>query len=124
MKMEMLKSLNKRYAGVEDNISLVIATLLDARFKDRFFSGSIERSAAKEEKVAELSQNAESSVTVSESQEAIQEPSSKHLRTDVLDTLSEILDEVGATAESDSQSEEGKYLSEPLILFHQGNTYL
>ena len=78
-----------------------------------------------EEKVAELAQSTESSVaSISESQGAIQEPSSKRPRTDVLDTLSEILDEVGATIESDSQSEVGKYFSEPLIPFHQANTYL
>ena len=125
MKAEMLKSLNKRYAGVEDNSPLVLATLLDARFKDKFFSGNIAAKQLLEEKVAELAQSTESSVaSISESQGAIQEPSSKRPRTDVLDTLSEILDEVGAIIDSDSQSEVGKYFSEPLNPFHQANRYL
>ena len=36
MKFEMLKSLKTRYAAVEENEYLAIATALDPRFKDKF----------------------------------------------------------------------------------------
>ena len=43
MKAEMLASLNRRYAGIEKSELLVIATVLDPRFKDKFFTHSIDR---------------------------------------------------------------------------------
>ena len=36
MKSEMLDSLNRRYGDAESNEALVLATLLDPRFKDKF----------------------------------------------------------------------------------------
>ena len=41
MKEEMIKSLKSRFAGVEENVLLSIATLLDPRFKDKFFGSNI-----------------------------------------------------------------------------------
>lgn len=37
MKSEMLDSLNRRYGDAESNKALVLATLLDPPFKDKFF---------------------------------------------------------------------------------------
>ena len=57
IKSEMLDSLNRRYGDAERNEILVLATLLDPRFKDKFFSGVHKKSNAKElldEKVAEI----------------------------------------------------------------------
>ena len=48
MKSEMLKSLKTRYAAVEENEYLAIATTLDPRFKDKYFSGPSERAAARQ----------------------------------------------------------------------------
>ena len=48
MKGDMLTSLNRRYIDVESNSPLVLATLLDPRFKDKFFSGPQKRAFAKE----------------------------------------------------------------------------
>ena len=48
MKREMLSSLNRRYIGVEANAPLVLATILDPRFKDKFFSSATERANARE----------------------------------------------------------------------------
>ena len=39
-KADMLASLNRCYADIEENTTLTIATLLDPRFKDKFFSKS------------------------------------------------------------------------------------
>ena len=57
MKRELLTSLTRRYCDVESNELLVIATLIDPSFKDKFFSGAIHRANAKDlldKKVAEL----------------------------------------------------------------------
>jgi len=57
MKEEMLASLNRRLTDVESSEPLVLATLLDPRFKDKFFSGMREKASAKElldDKVAEI----------------------------------------------------------------------
>lgn len=40
MKADMLASLNRRYGNIETNVILTVATLLDPRFKDKFFSES------------------------------------------------------------------------------------
>ena len=39
MKADMLASLNRRYGNIETNATLTVATLLDPRFKDKFFPG-------------------------------------------------------------------------------------
>ena len=48
-KNDMLISLNTRYGDVEieSNEPLVLATLLDPRFKDKFFSATLEKNKAK-----------------------------------------------------------------------------
>ena len=38
MKADILASLNRRYADIEENTTLTIVTLLDPRFKDKSFS--------------------------------------------------------------------------------------
>ena len=43
IKTDMLSALRKRYAAVEDNSILSLATLLDPRFKDRLFSSAVQR---------------------------------------------------------------------------------
>ena len=63
MKGDMLTSLNRRYIDVESNSPLVLATLLDPRFKDKFFSGTQKQDFAKElldQKVAEFTHSVES----------------------------------------------------------------
>ena len=41
MQQKMLSSLNSRYTEVESNGPLFLATILDPRFKAKFFSGSL-----------------------------------------------------------------------------------
>ena len=43
MKANMLKSLNNRYDGVEQEDVLAVATLLDPHFKDKYFSNAEHR---------------------------------------------------------------------------------
>ena len=47
MKEQMIHSLNSRFAGIEDNHLLSVATLTDSRFKDRFFGSNIVKASAK-----------------------------------------------------------------------------
>ena len=48
MKHQMMQSLKSRFAGIEDNKLLCLATLLDPRFKDNFFVNNIIRASAKD----------------------------------------------------------------------------
>ena len=48
MKSEMLASLKRRFSDIENNECLVITTLLDSRFKDKFFCSPSERAAARQ----------------------------------------------------------------------------
>ena len=116
MKQAMLTSLNRRYSDVESNPNLVLATLLDPRFKDKFFSGAVERLNARElleEKVTEIT-----------GKQDTREPSPKRPKTQVLKCFSEILEEAGVEVDSTYNSLVDKYLTEPLIPFHRANSYI
>ena len=116
MKQAMLTSLNRRYSDVESNPNLVLATLLDPRFKDKFFSGAVERLNARElleEKVTEIT-----------GKQDTREPSPKQPKTQVLKCFSEILEEAGVEVDSTYNSLVDKYLTEPLIPFHRENSYI
>ena len=54
MKKEMLLSVKRRFDDIESNVPLVIACLLDPRFKDRFLSGTIQQAEAKRMLIEEL----------------------------------------------------------------------
>ena len=47
MKKEILFSVKRRFSNIQSNVPLVIACLLDPRFKDRFLSGVIQQAEAK-----------------------------------------------------------------------------
>ena len=122
MKEEMLSLLNRRYSGIESNESLVLAMILDPCFKDKFFSGIMERADAKvllETKVAETL----TSSTVSTSAEAT-EPPEKRAKTDITKVFDEIIEEAGAsTGNTSASSLVDTYLAEPLLPYHSGNAY-
>ncbi len=117
MKQHMLSALNRRFADVESNSSLVLATILDCRFKDKFFSGSIEKLRARrvlEEKVDRCT----------EQESEVREPSPKRQKTTVLKCFSDILEEAGVVdTDSTDKSKVDKYLSEPLVSFHKNNSF-
>ena len=48
MKRKMLDSLNQRFADIEDIDLLALATQLDPRYNDKFFTSSSSRQYAKE----------------------------------------------------------------------------
>ena len=100
MKSEMLSSLNSRYGNAESNETLVLTTLIDPRFKDKFFSGTREKNDAKElldEKVAEITSTEEPRVP-------------------------DILEEAGVEVGTHNPVVD-KYLAEPLTPFHRGNSF-
>ena len=49
MKNEMVKSVKGRFAGIEDNYLLLVATIVDPRFKDRFFLVIYQRASQKKQ---------------------------------------------------------------------------
>ena len=109
MKSEMLTSLNRRYGDVESNESLVLATLLDPRFKDKFFSGAHEKTNAKElldNKVAEITGTDETRV-----------PSPKRPKPNLLKCFADILEEAGVEVDTYNAVVD-KCLAEPLLSFH------
>ena len=57
MKNEMNTSLQRRFAGAEENEKLLVATILDPRFKEKIFSGPVATERAKSqvrEKISSL----------------------------------------------------------------------
>lgn len=84
MKAETLTSLNRRYQG--------ITTLLDPRFKEKFFSSISGKASAVhvlKEKVNEMSATFRST--------DCEEPPPKQPKTDIIVSLTEILEESGAS---------------------------
>ena len=117
MKNEMLTSLNCRFRDIESNETLVLATILDPCFKDKFFTSIVEREDAKMlliEKLSEMSSHTESPETT--------EPPEKRPRTAVMKCFDEILEEASTSlSSSSSKSTVEQYLAEPNLHFHTGN---
>ena len=126
MKAEKNSSLTRRFADVEDDENLTISTMLDPRFKDNFFSTAAVKSKVKglvQDKVKDLN----STVDVgsgAEKDPVSDEPPAKRPCT-LWNTLSDILEESGATTVSDSDAidEVDMYLREPVIKFGQDSPY-
>jgi len=122
MKGEVLKSLKSRFAGIEEKKELALATLLDPRFKDRFFAGNIVKATVKEMLIEEMS-------SFSDSTKGSDEPGpSKPKRMCpvksgvLLDVISEIItDSTGDTLANTTEVE--KFLSEPLLDYKTRNPY-
>ena len=122
MKAEMLLSLNRRYVGVETEDIYALATISNPRFefKDKFFSSVTDKASVV--CVLKVMVNEMSAAAFISTE--CEEPPPKKAKTAVFTSLFEILEEVEATV-SDSRSslaKVDKYLSEPLIPFHQSNS--
>ena len=121
MKADMLASLNRHYENIEGNTILIIATLLDPRFKDKFFS----KSDAKTKTVEVINSKLDEMNTDEDSVAPV--PSSKPSKQSegIWNCFSEIIEKSGAYVLGDAgDTEIEQYLKEPLIPFHRANAYL
>ena len=112
----MLSSLNRRFNDAESNEYLVLTTMLDPSFKNKFFN-DIERDNAKallETKVSELLASNTSGTETTE----------PRARTSIIKVFDEILEEEGTcTATISASSLVDSYLAEPLLPIHSGNVF-
>ena len=124
MKAEMLASLNRRYAGIEKSELLVIATILDPRFKDKFFTSSTDRVNAMDLIKSKISESDNPAlVSSSELSPASVGSSPKRVRSEVWNCFTEILEQSSALVSESDPSELEQYLHEPLITFHRANSF-
>lgn len=123
MKGEMLASLNRRLGNIETNETLLLSTLLDPRFKDKFFqkpSTGVSARAILEQKVNALAKNRDTA------EPELEPPPAKQPKTAILKCFLDILEESGAITSDDDTSEfiVEKYLAEPLITFHRASSFI
>lgn len=139
MKNEILSSLNRRFSGIGENPHLVVASLLDPRFKNTFFDSPEQQVKAKEMLLEEVRKvTGETVIEVEDSESAnesetnsLNEPVSKRVNreaetTELWKSFEEILKESGSLVESrlaSVTSSVEQYLTEPLIEFHRSNCY-
>ena len=123
MKGELLKSLKCHFAGIEERKELCLATLLDPRFKDKFFSGNIIRATVKEILVDEMSSLVTTSENAAEELDPSQPMRTCPLKyTVLLDVISEIITDSNSDTPS-TTTEVEKFLSESLLDYKTGNPY-
>ena len=116
MKKELLDSLNRRFCDVEENETLVIATMLDPCFKDKFFTTLVARDEAKSMLIGLVNEKfPPSDVDELSGSQTLE-------RTDVMRCFDQILEEAGSsTQEVTSTTVVEQYLAAPLLHYHTGN---
>lgn len=124
MKKEMLESMNRRFRDIDTNESLVLGTILDPCFKDKFFTDR--GSKAKSLLLNEVKKLNEEGSGPSGHGNEVNEPPPKRQKTVVLQYLSEILEEDGVVVDHSLDEHNAitaveKYLAEPLVSFHTGS---
>ena len=107
---------------MEDRKELALATILDPRFKDKFFGGNIIKATTKEWLLEEMT-----NVTV-EAEPQLESAGPKRMcplkNPVLLDVFMEIIaDSSGQDAPSSTTSEIDKYFDDPLIDYKTGNLY-
>lgn len=121
MKSEMKKLLEKRFAGVERNEKFNIATILDPRFKNKFFSHP---SVSNNVKSLVQAHQTETQQVVDATDRTLEEPPQKRQCTTLWKVYSDIIKESGGIVSCEDGSDELEiYLAEPLIDFHRDNVY-
>ena len=121
MKDQMIQSLKSRFAGIEDNQLLSVATLIDPRFKDHFFDNNIVKASAKDMLQEEIrKQESTASAETLATEDRTKAPSPKrHKNNSLLEVFSDI---IGTSAETPTpNSELDRYLMEPVIDYKLGN---
>ena len=126
MKTEMLTSLGRRFDDIEESKLLLIATCLDPRFKDKFFSTEAKRLARK----CVIDNIVDTDEVELQSKrprtESSDDPSVDAASTSkVWECFTEILHDCGATTDTEGGNEVmvDRCLSEPLIDHKKGNPY-
>ena len=120
MKTETKTSLERRLADADGNKRLLVATIMDPRFKEKFFSGLIVAERAK----SLVGEKILSPTTGSENKNAGLEPSPKRLCTGLWKRFSDILEEAGASVSNESGSQKlDAYLAETLITLGRESCY-
>lgn len=118
MKKEMLESLNRRFSDIEGNVTLLMATMLDPRFKDKFFTSSAVRDEAKSLLIEKMNEKLPSQ----HSSDEPSEPPEKRPPTEVMKCFDEILEEAGSSSLAITAiTVVEQYLAEPNIHYHTGN---
>ena len=86
--------MKRRYEFVESDEAIALSTLLDPRFKDKFFTDSFARSEAQKmlnEKMDELRESGQSAAPT----DSTEEPPAKKPPSDLWKSFSEIVEEAG-----------------------------
>ena len=112
-----------RFRDIKNNEeTLVLATLLDPCFRDKFFSGIIAREEAKLLLIAKVD---EITAITEPGQPEIEQPTEKRQQTSVMKYFDEILEETSTISSSSPSSTVivEQYLAEPTVHFHQGSVY-
>ena len=131
MKGEMIKSLKSRFAGIEENRLLSIATILDPCFKDKFFASNIIKMTVKEMLEEEIRKIVPSKDDTSQSRQESSEVRSRSptppmpkraKKNTLLNMYSEIIEDSG-TSSSNSADEFEQFLSEPLVDYKAGSPF-
>ena len=130
MKTEMLNSLQHRFDSIEEISELSIATILDPRFKDKFFTKAETKQSARKFLIDNSVDCAEpprkrlrpdSSSTATDTTE--DDDTSSATSSKIWECFTEQLEEVGATSDTCRCMEAmvDRYLSEPLIDYKSGD---
>ena len=123
MKEQMIHSLNLRFAGIEDNQLLSVATLTDPRFKDRFFGSNIVKASAKDMLQEELRKESPPSESSVDGVDRTKAPSPKrHKNNSLLEVFSDIIDTSSAETAS-PMNEVDCYLMEPLLNYKESQPF-
>ena len=123
MKEQMIHSLNLRFAGIEDNQLLSVATLTDPRFKDRLFGSNIVKASAKDMLQKELRKESPNESPVDNVDRIQLPPLKRHKDNSLLEVLSGIIDSSSADTAS-PMNEVDCYLMEPLLDYKETQPFV
>ena len=124
MKRELLHSLKLRFNRIEENKQLSLATFLDPRFKDKFFSSNIVKATIKEILLEEMSKLDTGLQGNTEMEGPTRPKRVCPLKSSILlDVFSEIVADSSEDPPT-SISEVDRYLSVPLIDFKTGDPFM
>lgn len=132
MKSEMLSSLKRRHADVEEHEELIIATTMDPRYKDKFFSKPTTKLLVKKLLIERCTEITESTADgpptkrqhLDDDHDVTAANTSKvwECMAEILEDSGELTDDVSVVGEIEGMV--NTYLKEPLISYQVGNPYV